>query len=74
MALRYALLGETYLRGCGSEHRTEIDNQVWLTKKLRIIANELKKLPKNTRDEHLRTQLKDMHFPSEGVTLPLDAR
>lgn len=74
MALRYAMLGETYLKGCGSEHRTEIANQVWLTKKLRAIANELKKLPKNARDEHLRARLKGMHFPSEGVTLPLDAR
>jgi len=43
MALRYGLLAEAYLRGCGAQHHEEVMKQMFLIEELRKLSNSLKK-------------------------------
>eukprot|EP01087_Luapelamoeba_hula_P013609 TRINITY_DN3887_c0_g1_i3.p1 TRINITY_DN3887_c0_g1~~TRINITY_DN3887_c0_g1_i3.p1 ORF type:complete len:1813 (-),score=213.61 TRINITY_DN3887_c0_g1_i3:933-6371(-) len=73
-ALRYALMGEVYLRCCGEEQRQDIFQQTSLVEKLRTLSDSLKVLPKHQRDAAVRKGIANIEFPPEGLTLPIDPR
>ena len=71
--VRYGVLLEAYLRGCG-EYRGEFEKQLHVLKPLERIAMLIKDTPKETRLKVLRAELAKLEFPRTGVQLPIDPR
>jgi len=70
ISLRFLLLIEAYVRGCGPTFRTVLLQQVSLLDQLTRIASALHDLPNEGRLPYLRGQLAGLNLP-ERFTLPL---
>jgi len=71
--VRYGVLLEAYLRGCG-EYRGEFEKQLNVLKPLEKVAMLIKETPKEGRMKVLVDGLAKIKFPASGVQLPIDPR
>lgn len=70
---KFSLLLETYLRGCGKQHREELMKQNSVLDALKFVAAKVKLAPDQERTSVLLQELSKIHFPSQFL-LPLDPR